>query len=188
MKHHSFLFGTLICTLILLFGPVSPLSAQSASHEVEGMHVTIPATDYKTSRFIEREVFKGKTCIKGKPSSYKKNGEANAGALLQPYAEYEISNKILGGSYNILVYYSVDEEQAPANPRLCVGMNTQQARELALKTNRVPNKYVKANFKVKLLKGKKHTIKIWLPSKGVRVHEIKVLRALFNSKDKSSNE
>lgn len=189
MKQNSRVGRRLFGALMALAVFVTPASAQKGEvHEVENMHVTIPATSYNNSRFIEQGNSGGKTYITGKASSYKRNGEANAGAMLQPCAEYVISNKMLGGSYNVLVYYSVDSDKVPASPRIAVGMNTQEAQQLEVKTNKLPNKYVKANFKVKLLKGKKHTVKVWLPSEGVRIHEIKVLRALFNSKSKTDGE
>ncbi len=159
--------------------------AQDDRHEMENLHVTIPATEYKSSRFIEKVVIKGKDYITGKSSSYKKSGEANAGILLQPHAEYVISSKLPGGSYHILVYYTLDKENTPDNPKISISMNTQKAQEVEL-TSKQLKKYAKATFKVNFLKGKNHTVKIWLPSQGVRVSEIKVMRALFSSKDKKS--
>lgn len=176
--------GRLLFAVSVILSILPAQAGNKEVHEVEKMHVTIAATDYNHAQFVERGTLNGKTYITGKASSYKRNGQANAGVMLQPHAEYVISNKVLGGSYNVLVYYSVDSDKAPSSPRLGIGMNTQQVQELEVKTNRLPNKYVKANFKVKLLKGKKHTVKVYFPSEGVRVHEIKVLRALFNTKDK----
>lgn len=164
---------------------VLPVAAQNNTpHDMDNLHATIQATDYKSSHFIETENAGGKSYIYGKSSSYKKNGEANANTLLQPYAEYEIKSKMPGGSYHILVYYAIDKDKAPATPKLSIAMNTQKPQELELKSKQL-NKYVKATFKVKFLKGKKHTVKIWFPSEGVKVKEIKVLRALTNGKKRA---
>lgn len=189
MKYsYSLVLGKMVCSWILMVLFALPSLAQDNNkHEMENLHVTIPATDYKSSHFIEKEVIGGKEYIVGKPSSYKKNGEANAGILLQPYAEYVISSKLPGGSYHVLVYYTLDKEKTPDTPKISISMNTQKAQEIEL-TSKQLKKYAKATFKVNFLKGKKHTVKIWLPSEGVRVREIKVMRAIFNSKGKSSDK
>lgn len=188
MKHFNSLvlekiFISLVTVVLCTFSSY----AQEERHEMENMHVTIPATEYKSSHFIEKEIVKGKEYITGKSSSYKKNGEANVGTLLQPYAEYVISSKLPGGSYHVLVYYTLDKEKTPDTPKISISMNTQKAQEVEL-TSKQLKKYAKATFKVNFLKGKKHTVKIWFPSQGVRVSEIKVMRALFNSKDKKSDK
>lgn len=188
MKHYSLFFIRLILPfLFLTLFCASVRAQQDASYQMENMHVTIPAVDYKSAHFIERVTVGGKEYIMGKPSSYKKNGEANAGTLLQPHAEYVISSKLSGGSYHVLVYYSIDREKAPETPKISIGMNTQKAQEVELSEKSL-SKYAKATFKVNFLKGKKHTVKLWFPSEGVRVREIKVMRALFNKKGKSSEE
>lgn len=183
MKNPSITLKTWILSCVALLSMSLSASAQdNTRHEVENMHVTIPATAYKSAGFIETVTVNGKEYVCGRSSSYKRNGEANAGTLLQPHAEYVISNKMLGGSYHVLVYYTLDRDRMPASPRISIGMNTQKPQEVELKTGRQPDKYAKATFKVSLLKGKKHTVKIWLPSEGVRVSQIKVMRALFNKK------
>lgn len=171
---------TMLCLWALLFGAL-PVSAQESDrHELEHLHVTIKAGEYKRSKFIEKEIIKGKEYIKGKASSYNKSGEANAGILLQPNAEYLIKSKMPGGAYQVTVYYALDKEQAPENPRISIGMNTQEPQHIEIK-NKLVNS-VKTSFKVKFLKGNKHTVKIWLPSAGVKVREVRITRALLPQK------
>ena len=149
-------------------------------HELENMRVTIQATDYKNSKFIERETIKGKEYIKGKASSYNKEGVANAGTLLQPCAEYQIKSKIAGGTYNITVHYSIDKETAPEVPQIAIGINTQKPQHIEIKDKLINT--VKASFKVNFFKGKSHTVKVWFPSQGVKIHEIKIAKALLPKK------
>ncbi len=171
----------LFLILSLLFTFVHPISADEDSrHELENMHVTINAASYKNCKFIEKETIKGKEYIKGKASSYNKDGEANAGILLQPCAEYAIKTKFPGGTYNITVFYAIDKEKAPESPQISIGINTQKAQHIEIK-NKLINS-VKASFKVNFFKGKNHTVKVWFPSEGVKIREIRINRALINKK------
>lgn len=173
--------GKLCLALTILATAYQPLQARDDErHELENMRVTILATDYKNSKFIERETIKGKEYIKGKASSYHKNGEANAGTLLQPCAEYAIKSKLAGGTYNVTVHYTIDKETAPENPLIAIGINTQKAQQIAIKDKLVNT--VKASFKVNFFKGKNHTVKVWFPSQGVKIHEIKISKALLPKK------
>ena len=171
--------------LLLVFA-IFTVSVQSVhadddeKHELDNMRVTIKATEYKHSKFIEKETIKGKEYITGKASSYKKNGEANAGTLLQPCAEYAIKSKMPGGTYNITVHYAIDKETAPENPEIAIGINTQKPQHIAIK-NKLINT-VKASFKVKFIKGKSHTVKVWFPSQGVKINEIKIAKAIIQKK------
>ena len=155
-------------------------------HELENMRVTIQASDYKNSKFIEKEVVKGKEYIKGKASSYNRHGEANATTLLQPCAEYAIKSKLPGGTYNVTVFYAIDKDKAPETPQISIGINTQKAQHIEIK-NKLVNS-VKASFKVNFLKGKNHTVKVWFPSEGVKIREIKIARALLPKKDSDKKE
>lgn len=167
--------------ILLLLVTVLPVMANDDDrHEMKNMQVTIDAVKYKSSRFIEKETIKGKEYIKGKSSSYNKNGEANAGRLLQPNAEYIINTKLPGGTYNITVFYQIDKEKAPEFPKIAIGINTQQPEEIEIK-NKLVNS-VKASFNVNFFKGKKHTVKVFFPSEGVKIREIKVVRALIPKK------
>ena len=49
-------------------------------------------------------------------------------------------------------------------------------------TKKLLSNSVKATFSTKLLKGKKHTLKVWLPSEGVEIDRFEVRRALIKKK------
>lgn len=175
-----FLFLTLFVMTGHLFA-----KDKTEKHELENLQVTIQATEFKKSQFINTEVIKGEKYIYGKPSSYDKKGEAHTGALLQPTAEYVIKSKLPGGSYNVTVFYTIDSEKAPETPKIGIGMDLQKMQELEVKKKLINS--VKTSFKVNFLKGKHHTVKICLPSEGVKVREIKVTRAILPKKGKSSD-
>lgn len=181
MKHYLTSNLAKVLLVICSFMSVSPIWAdEDDKHELENLHVTIPATEFKSSQFLDKEVIKGKTYIKGKSSSYNKKGEANAKTLLQPNAEYVIKSKLPGGTYNVTVFYVLDEKEMPEKPMISVGMNMQKAQHLEIEKKLINS--VKASFKVNFIKGKQHTLKIWFPSEGVKVREIRIARALLPKK------
>ena len=167
--------------LALTFLTSQPLWADDNNrHEFENMHVTIVAARYKNSKFIEKETIRGKEYIKGKSTSYNKSGEATTGTILQPCAEYGIKTKLPGGTYHVTVFYTIDKEKAPENPQISIGINTQKAQHIEIK-NKLINS-VKASFKVNFFKGTNHTVKVWFPSEGVKVREIRINRAILPKK------
>lgn len=164
--------------LFLILSSISiQLSAQD-KHEMDNMRVTVSADVYKSSRFIEKGKDKGKSYITGKSSSYNKKGESANKKALAPYAEYSLSSKMSGGTYEVTVYYTLDKKNTPDNPIVIVGMDLLDTEEIAIK-NKLINT-VKADFKVKALRGKNHTLKIWLPSQGVEINKFEVRRKLIN--------
>ena len=187
--HHYFMklytktkLSRMLGLLFLLTLPFQPVRADGndQKHELENMHVTIDAADYKTAKFIEKETVKGKEYIKGKASSYNKRGEANAKTLLQPCAEYAIKSKLPGGTYNVTVFYAIDKDKAPEVPMISIGINTQQAQHIEIKDKLINS--VRASFKVNFFKGKQHTVKVWFPSEGVKVREVRIAKALLPKK------
>ena len=172
----------LIFLLTILFTSFSlSVSAQSDdNHEMDNMRVSIDATQFNDSRFLETTTVKSKNYIQGKSSSYNKKGESANKKLLAPYAEYDIKSKLPGGSYNVTVYYDIDKNNTPDEPIILVGMDLQDPEEIAIK-NKLINS-VRTTLKVKALRGKNHKLKIWMPSQGVRINKIEVSRAIFNKK------
>ena len=184
MRHYTkTMIGKLFLFLSFLSVCSQPIWADNKKnkHELDKMHVTIEATSYKHSQFIEKETIRGKEYIKGKASSYNKHGEAKTKTLLQPCAEYAIQSKLPGGTYNVTVFYAIDKEKAPDKPQISISINTQKAQHIEIK-NKLINS-VKASFKVNFFKGKSHTVKVWFPSEGVQVRDIKIARALLPKKD-----
>ena len=175
-------WGKYVLPVLTFLFSVSAVSAKDEveKHELENMRVTIQAAQYKSGKFIEKETIKGKEYIMGKASSYNKKGEANAGTMLQPNAEYLIKSKMAGGTYNVTVYYEIDKEKAPEKPKISIGINTQKAQHIEIKDKLVNS--VKATFKVNFFKGKQHTVKLWFPSEGVKVREIRIAKALLPKK------
>ena len=165
--------------LVILITSFISVSAQN-THEMDNMRVSIPATEFKSSRFIETGTNKNKDYIQGKSSSYNKKGESANKNLLAPYAEYAISSKLSGGTYEITVHYTIDKNNTPDNPIVIVGMDLQGNEEIAIK-NKLINT-VKADFKVKALRGKNHTLKVWLPSEGIQINKFEIRRKLISGK------
>ncbi len=170
---------------ILLFALLTGFSVMFANddnvHEMSNMKVSINAVDTKSSRFIETVSSGSKEYIVGKSSSYNKKGEASGGKLLGPYAEYAIEAGLSGGDYVITAYYKIDTKTAPSDARIILGMDLLETQELAVEKKLLSNS-VKATFSTKLLKGKKHTLKVWLPSEGVQIDKFEVRRALIKKK------
>lgn len=170
MKKLFYLFAALMLS-------VSTFVSAEEKHELENMQASIEATAHKNSRSLTTTTNNGKTYIAGKATAYNKNGEAIGGKLLWPYAEYAFASKLTGGQYNITVSYRVDKETLPENARILVGLDLQEAKELEIKSKLLNQ--VKVTFNANLLKGKNHTVKLWLPSEGVQIQKIEVRRALI---------
>lgn len=180
--------GRMVCLLSFVSLSFQPMWAdeEPQRHELENMHVTISAADYTTAKFIEKETIRGKEYIKGKASSYNTRGEANAKTLLQPCAEYAVKSKLPGGLYNVTVFYAIDKDKAPEVPQISIGINTQKAQHIEIKDKLVNS--VKASFKVNFFKGKQHTVKVWFPSEGVKVREVRIAKALLPKKADKKKE
>ncbi len=170
MKKFLFLLST-----ILFISTISVVAQDK--HEMQNMRVSILSKEHKNSRFIEEGSSKGKEYIQGKKSSYNKKGESVNKKSLAPYAEYGISSGLAGGTYEVTVHYILDKNATPDEPQIILGMDLLDSQELTIK-NKLINT-VKADFKVKALRGKNHTLKIWLPSQGVRVHKFEVRKKLI---------
>lgn len=175
MKKLSLLFTTLLLSVSVF------LYADDDKHELENMHASIDAIAHKNARHITTKEQGNKEYIFGKTTSYNKKGEAIGGKILWPYAEYAFASKMTGGQYNITVHYRIEKDKLPSNARILVGLDLQEAKELEIKQKLINT--VKATFDAHLLKGKNHTIKLWLPSEGVEIQKIEVRRALIKKKD-----
>ncbi len=167
----------LLLTALLLSIVSLVVSAQDA-HEMENMRVSVSATAYKSSRFIEKGTSKGKEYIEGRSSAYNKKGEAANFKALAPYAEYSLSSKMSGGTYEVTVYYTLDKKNAPDDPQIILGMDLLDTQDVTIK-NKLINT-VKADFKVKALRGKNHILKVWLPSEGVQINKFEIRRKLIS--------
>lgn len=157
------------------------LFADDDKHELTNYTVSVPATEHKNSRFLESTTVNGKEYIRGKASSYKKNGEAVSGKALMPYAEYTLSSKLMGGNYTVTVHYRIDKDKAPENARILLGMDLLESQELTVEKKLFNT--TKATFYTKLLRGKNHTLKIWFPCEGVEIQKFEVRRAIITKKE-----
>lgn len=172
--------------LTALFLSLSAVLFANDKHEMENYHASIDATAHKNARFVETKTVNGKEYVYGKGTSYNKKGEAVTGKALWPYAEYSLASKTAGGKYNLTIYYRIDKNKIPDNPRILVGLDLQEAQELEIKSKVINT--VKVSFDAKLLKGKSHTIKLWLPSEGVEIQKIEVRRSLLTILKKKDKE
>ncbi|MEG1616385.1 MAG: hypothetical protein RR202_09880 [Bacteroidales bacterium] len=171
-------FTLSLLALVMSFSTL--LFADDDKHELTNYTVSVPATDYKSSRFLEKSETNGKDYIHGKGSSYNKKGEAISGKALWPYADYVLSSKLMGGTYTVTVHYRIDKDKTPDNPRILVGMDLLEAQELQVEKKLFNT--VKATFNTKLLKGKNHTLKVWFPCEGVEIQKFEVRRAIITKK------
>ena len=166
--------------LVALVVSVFSIFADDDNHQLTNTTVSIPATKFKSSRFLDEHTYSGKEYIYDKSSSDNKSGEATTGRALMPYAEYKISSKLSGGDYVITVHYRIDKDKMPDNPKILLGMDLLEPQELEVERKLINT--VRATFNTKLLKGKKHTLKIWLPSEGVEIQKFEVRRAIITKK------
>lgn len=163
---------------VLIFCINFSLSAND-KHQMKNMHVSIAATSHKYSRFLGVTEYKSKTYVAGKKSSYDKVGEAKGNKVVWPYAEYSLSSKWAGGTYIVTVHYSINKDNVSNQPpKILLGMDLLEPQELVLKNKIIDT--VKATFKVKILRGEKHTLKVWLPSRGVQISKFEVRKALIS--------
>ncbi len=168
--------------LALFMGSALGLRADDPT-QLKNMLASIEATDYKTARFIDKTTVNGKEYIMGKPSSYNKNGEANGGSLVWPHVVYDIKSKMLGGTYHVTVHYRVDKDKVASNPTIQIGMDMIQPETVSLREQNMLINTARATFKVKLLSGKSHNIKLWLPSEGIMISKVDVRKAIFSKKE-----
>ena len=168
--------------LALVLGTANALRADEPT-QMEHMHASLEAPAYKTARFIEKTTYNGKEYITGKETSYNKEGEANGGRLVWPHVTYDIQSKMMGGTYHVTVYYRVDKETVASNPTILVGMDLLEPETISVREENKLINTAKATFKVKVLNGKKHSVKVWFPSEGILVNKIDVRKAIFSKKE-----
>ncbi len=167
---------------ILLMGSFTTVLADDPT-QLENMQASLKSEEFDNSKFLETKSHNGKTYIFGKSSSYNKDGKANGGRLLWPNAVYDIRSKMMGGTYHVTVHYRVDEDLVPKDPTIHIGMDLLEPVEVSLNNKNKLFNTARATFRVKLLSGKKHNVKLWLGSEGVQVEKIEVRKAIFNKKD-----
>ena len=97
-----------------------------------------------------------------------------------PYAEYGLSSKVMGGDYSVTVHYRLDKDKTPDKPYILLGMDLLEAEELQLDKKIINT--VKARFKTKALRGKNHTLKIWIPCEGVEIQKFEVRKHIIGKK------
>lgn len=165
---------------VFIFCITFSLSAND-KHQMKDMHVSIAATAHKYARFLGTTEYKNKTYVVGKKSSYDKAGEAKGKKAVWPYAEYALASNLAGGTYVVTVHYSINKDDvSDQSPKILLGMDSLEPQELILKNKLTDT--VKATFNVKLLRGEKHTLKVWLPSRGVQITKFEVRKALIGKK------
>lgn len=177
-NNYKFMKKSFILFFVLIFCIIFSLSAND-KNQMKNMHVSIAATAHKYSRFLGVTEYKNKTYVVGKKSSYDKAGEAKGKKTVWPYAEYSLASNLAGGTYVVNVHYSINKDEiSDRSPKILLGMDTLEPQELILK-NKITDT-VKATFKVKILRGEKHTLKVWLPSRGVQISKFEVRKALIS--------
>lgn len=172
--------------LVALLSVISTSFIQASNegkHEMSNMRVSIQATDFRNSRHIDQVDHNKKTYIKGKDSKYKQK-ESNR--LLQPFVDYVFSSKLAGGEYVVTCFYRVDKKVANDECFLTLGVDEMSPRRLDIKESFGTHR-ISQTFDVKFLRGKNHTLKLWLPSKGVMIEKFEVRKKIINSKNKKDN-
>ncbi len=173
-----------LLVILLALVAVGSVMAQG-KHEMKNMRVSFEATDYRNSRSIEKVTSGSKNYIKGIDSKYK---DKETSRLLQPFVDYNFIAKSLGGEFEVTVTYKIDKKIAGNSVKLTLGVDELPVQELELKNSALTNR-ARATFDVKLLRGKTHLLKVWLPTKGVLIEKFEIRRKVFGStKDDSQDE
>ncbi|MGL5318350.1 MAG: hypothetical protein ACRC9Q_06615 [Bacteroidales bacterium] len=163
---------------VLLFSVLSLQAQSDDKHEMSGLQVKIDATKYKNSRHIESTDVKGKTYIKGIDSRYK---DKEVGRMLQPYADYPFSANAIGGDFVVTCIYRVDKKNASDECYISLGVDELEPQKLEIKES-IGIHRINHTFDIKMLRGKNHILKLWLPSKGVMIERFEIRRKVISSK------
>lgn len=166
--------------LLALTTVLSVFAKDDNKNEMSNMFVKINATEYRNSRHIEKTEVSNKTHIKGKDNRYK-DKESNRAS--QPYAEYPFSTNVVGGDFVVTCIYRVDKKNAKDECFITLGLDELEPQRLDIKENMGVQR-ISHTFDVKMLRGKNHVLKLWLPSKGVMVERFEIRRKLISSKKK----
>ncbi|MGL4331505.1 MAG: hypothetical protein ACRCSR_01665 [Bacteroidales bacterium] len=166
--------------LVLLFSALSVFAKNDDKHEMSNMHAKINATEFRNSRHIETTEVSKKTYIKGKDSRYKDKETSRA---TQPYAEYPFAANAIGGDYTVTCIYRVDKKNAKDECYITLGLDELEVQRLDIKESLGVHR-ISHTFDVKMLRGKNHVLKLWLPSKGVMVERFEIRRKLISTKKK----
>lgn len=166
--------------LVLLFSVFTVSAENDGKHEMSNYHAKIKANEFRNSRHIETTEISGKTYIKGKDNRYK---EKETSRLTQPFADYIFSSKSMGGDYVITCFYRVDKDKANDECYISLGVDELEPQKLDIKESKGTHR-ISHTFDVKFLRGKSHTLKLWLPSKGVMVERFEIRRKLISTNNK----
>lgn len=166
--------------LVSLFTILSVFAENDGKHEMSNYHAKIKANEFRNSRHIETTEINGKTYIKGKDSRYK---DKETSRLTQPFTDYVFSSKSMGGDYVVTCFYRVDKKNAKDECFITLGVDELEPQRLDIKEGSGTHR-ISHTFDVKLLRGKNHTLKLWLPSKGVMVERFEIRRKLISTKKK----
>ncbi len=162
---------------------VSLFAQSDERHAMTNSSVTINAVDYRKSRSIDKVKDGSREFIIGKKSVYNLAGSKDPSKLLQPYAEYIVKSKWAGGTFKVTVTYKIDKDERKENAnktrKVRIGLDENSPMEIELKNS--SSGYLKASseFKINFLRGKNHTVKVWLPSKGVMIDKVEMRRIYF---------
>ena len=170
----------LLLSGLLLCGISAGMIAQERA-ELSNMQVKINALDYNKSRKIEQKKSGSRDYIYGESSAYVLTKTKPLSKLSAPYAEFPFQANIPGGTYRITIAYRADKtNKYDGDPMIIVGMDALSTEDIELDyTSRVKKKTV--DFKAKALRGKKHTLKLWLPTPGVEIDYVEIRRKLINN-------
>ena len=161
----------------------SLFAQETERHEMTNSSVTINAVDYRSSRNLEKIKDGSKDFIKGKNKVYDNAKGKELSALGQPYAEYAIRSKMAGGRCVVTVTYKIDKDELKKdrkkNRQVRLAVDSNSPVVIDLKNNSSGYSTVSQDFDLAFLRGKNHTVKLWLPSKGVMVDKVTIRRKIF---------
>ena len=151
---------------------------QQGEHELKNMQAKFNATEFKSSRYMEKTTYNGKTYLIGEAKRYKSEETLRA---LQPFVDYRFISGAADGQYVVTVTYRIDKKLAGDKSYITLGVDELSPVKLELSNSALSTR-ISADFDVSLLRGKRHLLKIWLPSQGVMIEKIEIRRRLINKK------
>lgn len=169
----------LLMLCVILLSVINFVSAQDR-HELKNMHVKVQSHEFNKSRKIEKRKKGTRDYIYGDLSAYAFSKSKPMSKLTAPSAEYLLQTGLAGGSFEVTIAYRAEKnDKYNVDPEIEIGFDEFASKNIKLDyTKLVKRKSV--TFKVSLLKGKKHKLKLWFTTPNVEVDYVEIRRKLIN--------
>lgn len=172
----------LVIGMMLVLMSFSSAWCASNRHEMKAFGLTIESNKYRNGRKIEYVETKKRDYIKGRNSSYRRDG-IPLDRHQSPYVEFPIETKLPGGSFFVTVVYRISGDFAELRKQgIYLEMDDMGAQFYEFKRARGLVLRHTSEIKVNAWKGNKHSVKIWLPTEGVEIDKIEIRRNMNTNK------